>query len=410
MTTPARLQYLKIKKQYSQEILFFRMGDFYETFDNDAEIVSRVLEIALTSREFGKSNRIPMAGIPYHSLNTYLGRLIKEGYKVALCEQVSDVTESKGPVDRAVVRVVTPGTIIEDIMLEPDANSYLVAIVLEDKLAGLSYTDITTGQFFTGELPIDKLESELSRLSPEEILINNKKALDYGDAHISDLPTISQSRENSYKVLIKHFNVHSLESFGCENSTLAIQASAGILEYLKANQPTALKTLHTLKNFSFATHMVLDRQTRNNLELFQSGRWGDQKTSLFAILNHTLTPMGARLLREWISRPLVDINELIERQNAVEWFYINTQSREKVRTLLKRISDIERLINKIKSGSANPNDLIGIKESLSTVPRIKDVLMDSSEPDINTMAEQLVNHDDVVQLIEQLFSINLVKL
>ncbi len=400
MTTPARLQYLKIKKQYSQEILFFRMGDFYETFDNDAEIVSRVLEIALTSREFGKSNRIPMAGIPYHSLNTYLGRLIKEGYKVALCEQVSDVTESKGPVDRAVVRVVTPGTIIEDIMLEPDANSYLVAIVLEDKLAGLSYTDITTGQFFTGELPIDKLESELSRLSPEEILINNKKALDYGDAHISDLPTISQSRENSYKVLIKHFNVHSLESFGCENSTLAIQASAGILEYLKANQPTALKTLHTLKNFSFATHMVLDRQTRNNLELFQSGRWGDQKTSLFAILNHTLTPMGARLLREWISRPLVDINELIERQNAVEWFYINTQSREKVRTLLKRISDIERLINKIKSGSANPNDLIGIKESLSTVPRIKDVLMDSSEPDINTMAEQLVNHDDVVQLIE----------
>lgn len=400
MTTPARLQYLKIKKQYSQEILFFRMGDFYETFDNDAEIVSRVLEIALTSREFGKSNRIPMAGIPYHSLNTYLGRLIKEGYKVALCEQVSDVTESKGPVDRAVVRVVTPGTIIEDIMLEPDANSYLVAIVLEDKLAGLSYTDITTGQFFTGELPIDKLESELSRLSPEEILINNKKALDYGDAHISDLPTISQSRENSYKVLIKHFNVHSLESFGCENSTLAIQASAGILEYLKANQPTALKTLHTLKNFSFATHMVLDRQTRNNLELFQSGRWGDQKTSLFAILNHTLTPMGARLLREWISRPLVDINELIERQNAVEWFYINTQSREKVRTLLKRISDIERLINKIKSGSANPNDLIGIKESLSTVPKIKDVLMDSSEPDINTMAEQLVNHDDVVQLIE----------
>ena len=157
MTTPARLQYLKIKKQYSEEILFFRMGDFYETFDDDAEIVSRVLEIALTSREFGKSNRIPMAGIPHHALNNYLGRLINKGYKVALCEQVSDVGESKGPVDRAVVRVVTAGTIVEDNMLDPKTNNYLTAVVLGDKQAGLSFTDITTGQFFTSQIPIDKL-------------------------------------------------------------------------------------------------------------------------------------------------------------------------------------------------------------------------------------------------------------
>ena len=204
MTTPARLQYLNIKKQYSEEILFFRMGDFYETFDDDAEIVSRVLEIALTSREFGKSNRIPMAGIPYHALNNYLGKLIQKGYKVALCEQVSEVGESKGPVDRAVVRVVTAGTIIEDNMLDPKTNNYLAAIILGDKQAGLAYTDITTGQFLTSQIPIDKLEAQLTTLNPREILVSDSNGLNFGDLSLSSLPNVSDSIENS-KIEIEFF-------------------------------------------------------------------------------------------------------------------------------------------------------------------------------------------------------------
>ena len=400
MTTPARLQYLKIKKQYSEEILFFRMGDFYETFDDDAEIVSRVLEIALTSREFGKSNRIPMAGIPHHALNNYLGRLINKGYKVALCEQVSDVGESKGPVDRAVVRVVTAGTIVEDNMLDPKTNNYLTAVVLGDKQAGLSYTDITTGQFFTSQIPIDKLEAQLSILAPQETLVNDTGTINFGDTYISNLPKVSESIEKATKDLQLHFKVHSLDSFGLNDSPLAIQAAAGILAYLQNNQPGAVSTLHTLKTFSLETHMVLDRQTAHNLELFQSGRWGDQSNSLFTILNKTFTPMGSRLLKEWISRPLITIEALNERQKAVEWFYTNSKSREKVRTLLKRISDIERLINKIKSGSANPNDLIAIKESLATLPKIKEILIDRISSNINNLSHQLTDHEEVVNVIE----------
>ena len=400
MTTPARLQYLKIKKQYSEEILFFRMGDFYETFDDDAEIVSRVLEIALTSREFGKSNRIPMAGIPYHALNNYLGRLINKGYKVALCEQVSDVGESKGPVERKVVRVVTAGTVIEDNMLDPKTNNYLAAIVVSENQAGLSYADITTGQFYTSQIPIDKLEAQLSILAPGETLVNDACTLNLSNTYISNLPKVSESIEVSTEALQSHFKVHSLDSFGLTNSPLAIQAAAGILAYLQNNQSGAVSTLHTIKSFSIEEYMVLDRQTSHNLELFQSGRWGDQDTSLFTVLNKTFTPMGARLLREWISRPLIEIKPLEERQKKVEWFYTNSQGRQKVGSLLRRISDIERLINKTKSGSANPNDLIAIRESLAKIPKIKEILVDKTVPEINSISNQLLDHQEIINLIE----------
>ena len=400
MTTPARLQYLKIKEQYSEEILFFRMGDFYETFDDDAEIVSRVLEIALTSREFGKSNRIPMAGIPYHALNNYLGRLINKGYKVALCEQVSDVGESKGPVERKVVRVVTAGTVIEDSMLDPKTNNYLAAIVVSGNQAGLSYADITTGQFYTSQIPIDKLEAQLSILAPGETLVNDACTLNLSNTYISNLPKVSESIEVSTEALQSHFKVHSLDSFGLTNSPLAIQAAAGILAYLQNNQSGAVSTLHTIKSFSIEEYMVLDRQTSHNLELFQSGRWGDQDTSLFTVLNKTFTPMGARLLREWISRPLIEIKPLEERQKKVEWFYKNSQGRQKVGSLLRRISDIERLINKTKSGSANPNDLIAIRESLAKIPKIKEILVDKTVPEINSISNQLLDHQEIINLIE----------
>lgn len=400
MTTPARLQYLKIKEQYSEEILFFRMGDFYETFDDDAEIVSRVLEIALTSREFGKSNRIPMAGIPYHSLNNYLGRLINKGYKVALCEQVSDVGESKGPVDRKVVRVVTAGTVVEDNMLDPKTNNYLAAIVIEEQQAGLSYTDITTGQFYTSQIPMDKLEAQLSILTPGEILVNDAELVDFSSTNISNIPKVSESVESSTTTLKSHFKVHSLDSFGIKNSPLAIRAAAGIIGYLQNNQPEAVSTLHSIKSFSIETYMVLDRQTSHNLELFQSGRWGDQDTSLFTVLNKTFTPMGSRLLREWISRPLIEIKPLERRQKTVDWFYSNSTARQKVALVLRRISDIERLINKTKSGSATPNDLIAIKESLAEIPKIKEVLIDNTIREINNIGNKLLDHQEIIELIE----------
>ena len=380
MTTPARRQYLRIKKEHEDAILLFRMGDFYETFDDDARVVSRELEIALTAREMGRGHRVPLAGIPYHSLDSYLARLIKKGFRVAICEQTSDPAKSRGLVDREVVRVVTPGTVVEDSILEQKVNNYLAAALVDGATAGLAYVDITTSEFYTTHLPAVDLPAELGRLLPAEVLTPE---LGQAPAELSAAVTTMEDRafhvETAREALLDHFGTASLEAYGCEHLPLATAAAGAIIDYLGRHNREALAQLTTLRTYSTASYMVLDTQTRRNLDLFESGRQGDRNASLFSVLDQTRTSMGGRLLRTWIGQPLLDLEDLRRRQDAVAWFHRSTLRRGRVTSILDSVSDVERLINRVRSNSASPRDLIALKRSLEAAPDLRLVLEEDDD-------------------------------
>jgi len=379
--TPVRKQYLEIKQRYPGAIVFFRLGDFYETFDEDAKLVSRILEITLTSRELGKGNKVPLAGIPYHALNSYLGKLINRGYKVAVCEQLSP--PGKGLVDRDVVRVATPGTVVEPSLLDGTANNYLASVVIENDLAGLAYVDITTAEFAATQLPTHRLLSELERLQPSEILFP-------GDL---DLPDLSQTAsltpvdkycsefETANKTLIDHFNVATLEGYGCSQLPLAVSAAGVIIHYLQENQKGALNLLTQLTTYSTDDHMILDIQTRRNLELFQGGRLGTSAGSLLSVIDLTQTSMGGRLLKRWLGHPLVELEQLARRQEAVEALYTDNIARSQVIALLRQMADLERLINRVGTGHVTPKELVALQHSLDLIPQLATVLQEGSFPD-----------------------------
>ena len=377
MTTPARKQYLDIKSEHQEEILLFRMGDFYETFDDDAKVLARELEIALTSREMGKGERIPLAGFPYHALEGYLARLVANGYRVAICEQVSDPTTSKGIVDRKVVRIVTPGTIIEESLLQQGSNNYLASAVVRDSNAGIAYVDITTGEFAATQIPLSRVNSEINRLAPKELILaqtwSNEIIMD-GSLTITRVDEQQFHPRWSNDILMTHFKVKSLQPYGCEHLPLAIQSAAAIIEYIRHHQNQALAGINSLQTYSTESFMILDEQTRRNLELFVGGRWDSKEASLFSILNRTSTPMGGRMLKRWLGQPLLDLDELIERQESVDWFSTNPLRRDKMTSLLKSMSDLERLSTKVLNGNATPRDLSGISESLRVFPAMIQLL------------------------------------
>ena len=377
MTTPARKQYLDIKSEHQEEILLFRMGDFYETFDDDAKVLARELEIALTSREMGKGERIPLAGFPYHALEGYLARLVANGYRVAICEQVSDPTTSKGIVDRKVVRIVTPGTVIEESLLQQGSNNYLASAVVRDSNAGIAYVDITTGEFAATQIPLSRVNSEINRLSPKELILaqtwSNEIIMD-GSLTITRVDEQQFHPRWSNDILMTHFKVKSLQPYGCEHLPLAIQSAAAIIEYIRHHQNQALAGINSLQTYSTESFMILDGQTRRNLELFVGGRWDSKEASLFSILNRTSTPMGGRMLKRWLGQPLLDLDELIERQESVDWFSTNPLRRDKMTSLLKSMSDLERLSTKVLNGNATPRDLSGISKSLRVFPAMIQLL------------------------------------
>mgnify|MGYP000845555758 CR=1 FL=1 len=382
MTTPARKQYLRIKSDHKDEILLFRMGDFYETFDEDAQIISRELEIALTSREMGKGQKVPLAGIPYHALEGYLTRLINRGFRVAICEQTSDPSTSKGIVDREVVRIVTPGTVIEDSLLQQGSNSFLMAVVVRGEEAGISVVDITTSDFLTTQLKSDRIESEIARLSPKEILLGTEWSGNIS-SYTATVPTIVDMSNfdpvNSVTKVKEFFDVATLESFGCHGLPLATQAAGAILEYLESHQKDALLGITNLQTYSVNEFMVLDRQTRRNLELFLAGRWDSDESSLFSILDRTSTPMGGRLLQTWIGKPLLSVSDIEMRQEAVAWFFSSETRRKNVMEILKNASDLERLSTKVATRRATPRDLIGITKSISIIPNLIDLLSNGDD-------------------------------
>ncbi len=380
--TPVRQQYLDTKRQYQDCLLLFRLGDFYETFDEDAEIVSRELDIALTSRPVGGGVRVPLAGIPYHALDNYLVRLIEKGYHVAIAEQQGE-QPVKGLFPRKVVRVVTPGTLIEASLLPGDANNYLASVVLDEQKAAVAYADITTGEFAVTELDYadgSPLRAELTRLRPAEIIYPDTITLPNGaSGHTSPLPAWRFEPGRCTESLLKHFNTSTLEGFGLKNAPLAVRAAGAILHYLKETEPASLALLTSLRHYSLNEFMTLDAPTRRNLELTETLR-GETKGSLLGVLDNTVTPMGKRLLRQWVSQPLLDLSKIHNRQNGVEFFFSTGMLRAELRATLKPLADLERLTNRILSGHAQPRDLVALRQTLQKIPAILAVLPPRAAP------------------------------
>ena len=375
--TPIRRQYLKIKEAYRDSILLFRMGDFYETFDDDAQLVARELEITLTSRNLGKNLRVPMAGVPAHSVDSYLARLVKKGHQVAVCEQLSDPATSKGLVDRDVVRVVTPGTVFEDSLLDQRTNNYLAAVAMGGERVGLAYADITTGEFAAAELPLEQLPLELGRVSPAEVLTfqepgpiwspeQARTGLRHGDW---------KSRRSSTQGLRPRFcrgseftpSNHS----DAKDLPLAVGAAGAIVGYLERTRKSAKVQLNNLAVYSAQQYMALDSRTRRNLELFEGGRGEVRELSVLAAIDRTRTVMGSRLFRRWLGQPLLDLPALQQRLDAVGCFHGDGLTRGAVASALAGVPDLERIMGRVAAGSVSPRELLALKAGLEALPELK---------------------------------------
>ena len=417
--TPIRRQYLAIKQQYPGAILFFRLGDFYETFDDDAKLVSRELEIVLTGREMGKGHRVPLAGIPCHAADNYIARLINKGYKVAICEQVEDPALAQGLVERQVVRVVTPGTVVEPQLLAEKRNNYLAALVLdsdpdgESPAAAVAYADVSTGEFAVTQLdgrdPSQAVQQELARLQPAEVLVpDGGDALPFDFArfslHVSPFPAWHFSTDVARRALLDHFGVVTLDGFGLAGAPQAVSAAVALLQYVAETQKLALAGFTDLRVYSQRGYMTLDAATRRNLEIYESTRSRAIQGSLLGVLDATRTAMGGRLLRRWLGQPLLDLHGLVARQDGIDVFYHDTPLRVAVIALLDQMADLERLANRVGQRIATPRDLTALRGSLQLVPRLQEELGRSQRAAVVPLAalnERLDPCADLVRLISQ---------
>jgi DNA mismatch repair protein MutS len=428
-STPIRRQYLEIKRRFPQAIVFFRLGDFYETFDDDAKLVAKELEITLTSKPMGRNLRVPLAGVPHHALQAHLKKLVGRGFKVAICEQLQDPRQAKGPstgsgrgiVERDVVRVVTPGTVVEEELLSAAANNYLVAVALSDAARpstssgrtdprparpealegrgepgsglgawvraprlgstragvtyGLAYVDITTGEFACAEVSETDLGVELARLDAAELLLPEGVELPGVDASVVTsldarlfLPDAAESR------LWEHFGVASLDGFGLRGQPLAVAAAGAVLAYLGDNQRAALANVRDLRVFNPARYLVLDANARRHLEVFTSLRDGSRRGTLIDAVDQTRTAMGGRLLARWLGQPLLDITEINQRLDGVQHFCDDGIKRSRTRDSLREMPDVERIIGRVVAGMASPHDLAALRRALAGFPALLDAV------------------------------------
>jgi DNA mismatch repair protein MutS len=375
--TPIRRQYLDIKEKYPHALLFFRLGDFYETFDSDAETASRELDIVLTSRNVAKGSRIPMAGIPYHAAETYIARLIQRGYRVAICEQVGEAV--KGLMPRRVTRVITPGTVLEPGMLSPKRNNYLACAFVHGKRGAVAYMDITTGEFrvteFDSEDAPGTVRTELTRLGPAEVVVPEGDGNDAGGGVPRTVwPSWRFEPGRCEQTLLRHFESASLEGFGLARKSAAVCAAGVLVQYLQETQPAAMDLIRRLNTYSLSDFMILDPATRRGLELTETLRTGEVQGSLLGVLDQTVTPMGGRRLRQWIQQPLLDLARIRERHDGVQAFFDAGLSRKAFRESLQALHDIERLVHRIGSGNALPRDLTAFRESLTALPNVLQAL------------------------------------
>ncbi len=385
-TTPMMKQYEEIKKQYSDCLLFYRLGDFYELFMEDATVGAKVLNLTLTGRPRGKDGRIPMAGVPFHAVDSYLAKLVKAGYKVAICEQVSE-PDKKGIVDREVVRIVTPGTVLDEKTLNSKENNYIISLTYDSKILGIACADLSTGQFQAANLPFENLEhiliNEVAKISPSECILPARL---YNDSRILKALKTQQNLNifcyqnwdnfsgNPQLILKNHFKIKSLESFSLHGKVQAQTASAALLGYLKETQKDKVDHFKTITCLSSDRHVLLDRSTITNLELFSTIRDSDKRGSLLSIIDHTITPMGGRMLRDWVRKPLSTQDDILQRHDAVEVFFSNADLLTRVGEELHKVTDFERALSRLAVGIGNARDMISLKDSLQTALRLKDLL------------------------------------
>ncbi|ACB85079.1 DNA mismatch repair protein MutS [Natranaerobius thermophilus] len=407
--TPMIQQYLDIKEEYPDAILFFRVGDFYEMFFEDAELAAKELEIVLTKRSVDKkdSNPIPLAGIPYHSCETYIGKLLDKGYKVAICEQVEDPQQAKGIVKREVVQLITPGTVLDSNFLKEKEHNFLVGLCEDHNYFGLATVDVSTGDFFVTEISktnYDKVIDEILTVSPREIIIDEEKTR--ADKILSKLknygilvtnksqPTFNKACD----ILKSQFNVESLEGFGLADQKSSIIAGGFLVQYLIDTQKTTLEHLQNVKPYSTESYLVMDSNTRKNLELCETIRQQRKEGSLLWVLDKTLTAMGGRMLRNWIQHPLLNVDAINHRLQAVE-FFLNFMYREELARTLKNVYDLERVLGKIIYDRATPKDLIALSNSLEILPDVKDLLKNDEDGTLNDLMDRLPDLMDLVELI-----------
>ena len=406
--TPMMRQYTEIKRQHKDALLFFRMGDFYEMFFEDAKLASKVLGITLTSRSKAEGS-VPMAGVPHHSADSYIRRLIKAGYKVAICDQLQDPEEAKGIVDRGVTRIITPGTITEDAFLEDKSNNFLIAVIEVNDLHGLSWVDLSTGRFEVEDIEKERLFDEFARLNPAEVLLPEETAMRNTlfvermrlecNGVITPRPDWEFSRDTAYRTLLEHFGTTSLEGFGCEDMGPSLGAAGAVIQYLKETQKTSLKHIGKIQKYQSNNRVLLDRVTQHSLELTQTMRMCDREGSLLGVLDETKTPMGARLLREWIISPLRMPDEIRHRQLGVKELFEKSELRREIRNILSEIYDVERISSKISCGRANARDMIGLKQSLSKLPALKEKMSFFITDILVSIEQQLDTLEEVRTLI-----------
>ena len=407
--SPMMQHYMETKKEYPDCILFYRLGDFYEMFFDDALTVSKELEITLTGKDCGLSERAPMCGVPFHALDSYLYRLVQKGYKVAIAEQMEDPRQAKGLVKREVIRVVTPGTITSSQVLDETKNNYLMGIVYMDGIYGISTADISTGDFMVTEVDSDReLFDEINKFSPSEIICNNAFYMSGVDMDelknryqvvISALDSRFFGEESCRRILMEHFKVGALVGLGLEDYATGIIAAGAVMQYIYETQKSTLEHITTITPYSTGQYMVIDTSTRRNLELVETMREKQKRGTLLWVLDKTKTAMGARLLRACIEQPLIHRDEIIKRQNAVEELNMNYISREEICEYLNPIYDLERLIGRISYKTANPRDLIAFRSSLEMLPYIKRILGEFNSELLAELGRELDPLQDIFQLI-----------
>jgi len=422
--TPLMRQYRKIKEKYPETILLFRMGDFFETFEEDAITTSKVLGITLTKRSNGAASEVPLAGFPHHALDNYLPKLVKAGYRVAVCEQLEDPKYAKGIVKRDVIEVVTPGANFSEKLLDHKSNNFLAAVYIKDNICGFSFCDVSTGEFAASEIMLKNLPEQIDIINPSEILISKRekekvyKALDYNpDASFNEqknkffftkVDDWVFNLDYAKEVLTNHFGTQSLKGFGIEDMREGIIAAGCIMNYLNETQKNNLPHVKKIYNYDYTDYIILDPSTKRNLEITSSMNEGSREGSLISILDRTQTAMGGRLLKKWISRPLKKEEQIRKRLDAVKDFFDNKNERKKITEDLKSIADLERLLSKVSTGRAVARDIVQLKISLKKIIEIKFKLEKFSTPSIQALKNNLVETNDLILKIEKCINENFI--
>ncbi|NWF49204.1 MAG: DNA mismatch repair protein MutS [Ignavibacteriaceae bacterium] len=401
-------QYYKIKQAHPDTILLFRVGDFFETFEDDAKITSKVLGITLTKRANGAAEDVPLAGFPFHALDSYLPKLVRAGYRVAVCEQVENPKFAKGIVKREVVEVVTPGVTLSDKLLYHKKNNYLMAVILKEDIAGISFCDISTGEFFCFETASSGIFEQIESISPSEIVVRKKDKDELSlfvnklnsNIRITKLDDWIFNFDYAYELLIMQFKTNNLKGFGIENLQWGIIASGAILNYLQETQKVNLVHLNKISQYNPSDYMLLDHSTKRNLEIVFSMHEGNREGTLISILDKTDTSMGGRLLKKWISAPLRKPEPIQKRLDSVEELVTKKKLRKNLKNELKEIGDLERLISRISTGRANPREIVSLKLSLKKIPQIKTLLSDCEVNTLKQIGEELQPLEPVVKKIQ----------